>query len=169
MTVVKVGGSLYDLPGLGPALREWLDELGDDVLLVPGGGALADTVRDWDRRHGLGDETSHVLAVRAMGLAGEMLTALTGWPCVEVAEILADDSLPRSWAVTSDSIAARVAERRGASKLVLLKSVDIPVGTNWPTAAGNGWVDEYFPRIAARLTCPIEVFNFRRNMGERPM
>ena len=46
MIVVKVGGSLYDLPDLGPRLRRFLDGLDDpDRLVVPGGGAAADVVR----------------------------------------------------------------------------------------------------------------------------
>ena len=41
MIVVKVGGSLFDLPDLGPRLRAFLASLADeDRLLVPGGGSL---------------------------------------------------------------------------------------------------------------------------------
>ena len=57
LAVVKVGGSLYDLPDLGTRLGRWLTEFGDRrVVLVPGGSATANTVRDWDRAYGLGDE-----------------------------------------------------------------------------------------------------------------
>jgi aspartokinase-like uncharacterized kinase len=69
LVVVKVGGSLFDLPDLGPRLRHWLDGLGAArVVLVPGGGAAADVVRDLDRRHGLGEKKAHWLALRAMTL-----------------------------------------------------------------------------------------------------
>ena len=60
--VVKVGGSLFDLPGLGPCLRRWLDGLDGDVILVPGGGPTADVVRTFDRRQVLGQEKAHWLA-----------------------------------------------------------------------------------------------------------
>jgi len=49
-----VGGSLYDHPRLGPACGPYLDALGSPVLLVPGGGVLADAVRRLDRTHRLG-------------------------------------------------------------------------------------------------------------------
>lgn len=70
--------------------------------------------------------------------------------------------MPHSWDVTTDSIAARVALVHGAERLVLLKSVDVPSGTPWEEAAARGWVDAHFPKVAAELTCPIEVVNFRR-------
>ncbi|HEY2785375.1 MAG TPA: hypothetical protein VGJ05_10400 [Fimbriiglobus sp.] len=169
MTVVKVGGSLFDHPSLGPGLRAWLDEIPDSlnsVLLVPGGGAGTDIVRKWDRIHGLGDEGSHVLAVRAMDLACGLLAELTGRAMFDVTNVLRDTSLPRTWAVTSDSIAARFAETRGGLRLVLLKSIDVPPGTPWAEAAANGWVDEYFPAAVSRLICPVQVVNFRRWLDE---
>ena len=56
-----------------------------------------------------------------------------------------------------------------ASRLILLKSVDIPPGTSWYDAAERGWVDRHFPIIAYRLAAsrltgmvPVEVVNFRR-------
>ena len=61
---MKVGGSLYDLPDLGPRLRRWLDAHAPrEVIVAPGGGPFADVVRDLDRAHRLGEETSHWLAV----------------------------------------------------------------------------------------------------------
>src|SRR5262245_19403362 len=75
--VVKVGGSLYDLPDLGPRLQRWLDALHTrSILIVPGGGALADAVRDLDQIHGLGEETAHWLALRALTLNAYFLAAL---------------------------------------------------------------------------------------------
>ena len=51
MIVVKVGGSLFDHPQLGPGLRAYLDSLTPArVLLVPGGGDFADSVRKLDRQ-----------------------------------------------------------------------------------------------------------------------
>src|SRR5207248_9110984 len=58
--VVKVGGSLYDLPDLADRLRRWLSALAAPrVLLVPGGGPTADVIRTFDQRHRLGEEASH--------------------------------------------------------------------------------------------------------------
>ena len=81
MIVVKVGGSLFDHPRLGEGLRAYLNSLHpSEVLLVPGGGRLVDAVRELDRVHGLGEETSHWLAVRAMDVMGEVLGAGSSTP-----------------------------------------------------------------------------------------
>src|SRR5207248_2464665 len=75
--VVKVGGSLYDLPDLGPRLHAFLRSLDrPEVLLIPGGGPTADVVRDLDRRHGLGEETAHWLALHALAVNAHFLAAL---------------------------------------------------------------------------------------------
>lgn len=58
--------------------------------------------------------------------------------------------LPKSWDVTSDSIAARLAEVTGADELILLKSIKASVDCP-QTAAHDGIVDSYFPQIAAAL------------------
>jgi 5-(aminomethyl)-3-furanmethanol phosphate kinase len=182
--VVKVGGSLYDHPGLGPGLNRFLGPLlrAGSVWLVPGGGAAADVVRRWDRVHALGEEVAHWVALRSLSLTALFLASFLNEATIvgEGIELggeglsiidpydftFRDDcrpgSLPRLWAVTSDSIAARAAVVGKAEKLVLLKSIDIPPGTPWETAAANGWVDEYFPRVVAGTGLRVEAVNFRR-------
>ncbi len=211
MIVVKVGGSLFDHPALGPALRAFVASLAPaDVLLVPGGGPVADAVRQLDRVHALGEEAAHWLALRALGVTAAFLEGIVRPtpqppPCREgepdlrhsVASGVTEDSvraftpslqgggwggglldcftfaqedearpgsLPHTWSVTTDSIAARAAVVFRAERLVLLKSVDVPPGTPWETAAANGWVDAHFPRVAATLACPVTVVNFRSRL-----
>lgn len=77
--VVKVGGSLFDLPNLRTRLRSWLVaewNSGFGVVLVPGGGRTVDAVRELDRRHQLGEETLHWLALRALSLHAHFLASL---------------------------------------------------------------------------------------------
>jgi 5-(aminomethyl)-3-furanmethanol phosphate kinase len=181
MTVVKVGGSLFDMPDLAAALLAFCDD--GPFLLVPGGGKAADAVRDWQRVHRFNDQTAHWLALRTLTVTAALLKVRLFAPVVahpteepvrhvegppnrirvlDAYQFCFDeDILPHTWAVTSDSIAARAAVVAGADKLVLLKSIDIPPGTPWPVAAANGWVDDHFPTVAAELACPIEVLNFR--------
>jgi aspartokinase-like uncharacterized kinase len=184
--VVKVGGSLYDLPDLGPRLRAWLSTLPEkEVVLVPGGGALADGVRDLDRQHRLGEEASHWLALRALSVQAHFLAALLPnavvvdtlagcravWQADKVAVLdghafARDDEaserrLPHRWSATSDSLAARVAEVAGAARLVLLKSVNAPPGVNWSEAGRRGLVDDCFAGIVRRARLEVSVVNLR--------
>jgi 5-(aminomethyl)-3-furanmethanol phosphate kinase len=183
--VVKVGGSLFDLPDLGPRLQGWLDQCGDrPVLLVPGGGAVVDAVRQLDRCHELGDERAHWLALRGLRLNAYFLASLLpGTPVIEMPEetvtqksagsrgildpfsfALADEgrpgALPHSWSVTSDSIAARAALAIRPSELVLLKSVECAESSSWEEAARHGWVDRFFPGAVCGIS-RIRVINFR--------
>lgn len=167
MIVAKVGGSLYDEPRLGPALRAWVNEQPEPVLLVPGGGEFADVVRKWDRLHGLGDEPAHWLAVRSMDLAGaflrQVLRTTTTASVLDVHAFFHENDLtPHTWGVTSDSLAAAAAVHLRASRLVLLKSVDIPAGTPWAVAAERGWVDEYLPAVVNKSSLSVTAVNFRR-------
>jgi aspartokinase-like uncharacterized kinase len=179
--VVKVGGSLYELPDLGPRLCLWLAaQHTRSILLVPGGGQLADAVRKLDSAHGLGEETAHWLALRTLTIGAHFLAALL--PGVEIVEdprqwrhdalavldpnafAVADKgragALPRRWSVTSDSVAARAARVANVRRLVLLKSVTIPKSTDWREAARRGWVDSFFPEAISE-ELQVEAVNLR--------
>ena len=74
-----------------------------------------------------------------------------------------DTGPPPSWAVTSDSIAARAAVIYDAEYLILLKSVTIPEGMDWEEAAERGFVDEWFARTLrpAGAALRVRAVNFR--------
>jgi aspartokinase-like uncharacterized kinase len=69
-------------------------------------------------------------------------------------------TLPHTWAVTSDSIAAHVAEILCATELVLLKSTSLPHSCATQVAAEQGYVDAFFPKAAAKAS-KIRVVNLR--------
>lgn len=192
LVVVKVGGSLYDHPRLGPGLRAYLDRLdAPKVLVVAGGGGFADVVRELDRCHRLGEERSHDLALMGTWVAGFTLKALLGLPenCFtgrldwwehqrhRVGVLLADRFLkgyeervapvPHTWAVTTDAIAGYAAGVANA-RLVLLKSADIPPGTPWEEAAARGWVDAHFPAVVRKHNLRVDAVNFRRWLDAYP-
>jgi aspartokinase-like uncharacterized kinase len=170
--VVKIGGSLLDLPDLADRLRLFLESLRTSrVILVVGGGPAADLVRQRDRHHDLDDDKSHWLAVRAMSFNCFLIEALlarsavvsnvgqckAAWaanrlPILDPHSFLvADESsgetaLPHRWTVTSDTIAARIARASLADELVLLKSVSWPDDASLTSAAEQGVVDEHLPR-----------------------
>lgn len=173
--VVKVGGSLL-ASGRLPSLLTILAELSRTyrLVVVPGGGPFADAVRGACSLHDPGASAAHWMAVLAMDqhahmLAGLLPTArLTTGPD-EIADLLTEgllpvlspfrwlravDPLPHGWHVTSDSIAAWVAARLAARRLVLLKSLDGVPGVSGDVLAEvplrspalAGMVDEYFER-----------------------
>jgi 5-(aminomethyl)-3-furanmethanol phosphate kinase len=176
MIVVKVGGSLLDMPDLADRLRGFLESLRTPrLILVVGGGPAADLVRQRDRDENFDDDKSHWLAVRAMSFNSFLVEALVSQSIVvsSVAQcrvawsdghipildphtfLVADEAsgaaaLPHRWTVTSDTIAARIARVSSADELVLLKSVSWPVDASLSAAAEQGIVDEHLPRELRR-------------------
>ena len=143
--VVKIGGSLSRGLGLVPLCRA-ISRLGKDhrLLLVPGGGGFADQVRESYRRYGLGETAAHHMALLAMDQYGYLLGHLiddssmtadlndacriaeSGRAAILLPSVLINEAnpLPHSWRVTSDTIAAWIANRIHCPLLVLLKTVD---------------------------------------------
>jgi hypothetical protein len=74
------------------------------------------------------------------------------------------DHLPHHWDVTSDALAARAAVVAGIPALILLKSVSLPAGCDWPEAARQGIVDPIFPEVVAAAGGRLKVtaINFRQ-------
>lgn len=184
--VVKLGGSLLDLPDLPQRLQDWLSPLrAQRVLIVVGGSASADVVRQWDQMHAVGEMRCHWLATRAMQFNTYMVQ--TVMPSMEVVydlpgaelawklrpAVLADPLLwlrhlefagtqvPHRWTFTSDSIAALLARQIHASRLTLLKST-LPTQACVTTedAALAGLVDEEFP-VASQGLAVVEAVNLR--------
>ncbi|MGB9842618.1 MAG: delta 1-pyrroline-5-carboxylate synthetase [Candidatus Bathyarchaeales archaeon] len=144
--VIKVGGSLAEAPAQLKALCTQLSELSRKyaIMVVPGGGRFADVVRDFDRRFALSSMLAHRMAILAMDQYGLALTQLIPKSVAidrlsearQLAEsgaapiflpsrlMFKEDPLENSWDVTSDSIAAYVASRLGAAKLLLVTDVD---------------------------------------------
>ena len=143
--VLKVGGSLADDPASLTRLCQELSALAKAhrIAVVPGGGEFADTVRKLDRTYGLSKTAAHKMAVLAMDQYGFLLSDITPKSYVshslkEVSNsakgtlpillpsnlLFREDPLEHSWDVTSDTIAAYVAQLLDAEKLVLVTDVD---------------------------------------------
>jgi aspartokinase-like uncharacterized kinase len=174
--VIKLGGSLLDLPDWSTRLNGWLalQPLAINCLVV-GGGALVDQMRETpELARRFSQQQIHWLAIRAMAMQAECVLAflpaarrldrcrplavgraaravwiVDAWHFMRVEDsLLADGPLPASWDVTSDSIAARVALATSADELVLLKSTLPKVDATRASAAADGYVDRWFPTAA---------------------
>ena len=168
--VVRVGGSLLTWNELLPRLRKWMDEQSPaNTVFIAGGGPWVELLRQSAERFRIDEPSAHVLCLRAMSTTANLLGEITSTPVVVSTEealqlgseeVVFDvyyhtehvdrkrkNALPRSWAVTSDSIAARVASDLGASELVLLKSAECTPEDcrDRKKLSEIGFVDPYFP------------------------
>lgn len=145
-TIIKIGGSLAEDPERLRALCRKMSALAKKyaVIVVPGGGMFADVVRGFDQQFELPSAVSHRMAILAMDQFGLLLSQIipgsrTTYSLDEAKQLaeagvapvflashlmFTEDPLDNSWDVTSDSIAAYVAGRVSARKLVLATDVD---------------------------------------------
>jgi dihydroneopterin aldolase len=167
VTVVKIGGSY----ALSTRLRDWLEVVAScagSVVVVPGGGPFADVVRALQPKLGFDDRAAHRMALLAMEQYGCAIASLRPelalaesvsairhllrdgrvpvWTPVPMA--LEAEDIPCSWEVTADSLAAWLAGRLRAERLLLVKQGVLPAGrVNAQELAARGIVDAAFPRF----------------------
>jgi 5-(aminomethyl)-3-furanmethanol phosphate kinase len=163
INVIKIGGGLIAIPG---ALDRVCQEVSaasarHSIIVVPGGGPFADAVRAFDRSFPLSPATAHWMALLAMDQYGHVLVdRIRGAVLVDEPGSLLErvntgsvavlapsrwlrsaDVLPRTWEVTSDSIAAFVAGAVDAARLILVKpagDLDEPVDSHFTSALPYG-------------------------------
>jgi aspartokinase-like uncharacterized kinase len=138
------------------------------VVVVAGGGPFADVVRQAQAAMGFDDRAAHRMAILAMAQFAEAIASLDDrlvladsegaiaaalerrqpvlWNPVPLA---LDPAIPHGWEVTSDSLAAWLAQRLGAAHLIVVKQI----GRQQPPLsrhllAERGIVDRAFPAMA---------------------
>ena len=140
--VIKIGGSLATTPHLNFLCKN-IEEFSKKFrfLIIPGGGEFADIVRKFDKEFHLSDRISDRMAILAMDQYGLLLSHLMNASLLRELKIpkpfprkpviflpssymFEEDPLPNSWDVTSDSIAAHIAEKVRVKRLILVKDVD---------------------------------------------
>jgi 5-(aminomethyl)-3-furanmethanol phosphate kinase len=166
-TVVKLGGSY----AFSSALKSWIDAVAacaGSVVVVPGGGPFAETVRVAQPKMGFDDRAAHEMALLAMEQYGCALASLgAGWRLAASAAAIEDvlreggvpvwsptpmlrdaNDVPWSWDVTSDSLAAWLAGRIGAKRVLLVKQLEPPPGRlRAADLVADGIIDPAFPRF----------------------
>jgi dihydroneopterin aldolase len=143
-TVIKLGGSF----AYSPDLKDWLAAISrcaGRVVIVPGGGPFADLVRAAQAQMGFDDRAAHRMGLLAMEQYGCAIESLHETVCLAdspdaIRRTLANgqipvwlplhmaldaSDIPQSWDVTSDSLAAWLAGKIGAGRLLLVKRVEL--------------------------------------------
>lgn len=183
-TIIKVGGSLLDLPDLTERLQNWLQQFTlTPAWVMCGGGEYADSIRARQPWVGWCDAEAHDLALLAMDAntyeTAELLglnvieltypqsehqrsdyTAIAVSQFLNVAESQCEGAvLPQNWSATSDSIAARIATVFDIPNVVLLKSA-IPPSDDLETLQDCGYIDTAFTSMLSENTY-VQFINLR--------
>jgi len=172
--VIKLGGSVVR----SGELAAWLDTIAASVrpiIVVPGGGALADEVRACQASLGFGDAAAHRMALLAMDQLAWAVAGLRPGFAVGATEANLQAALDRgsvavwapyaliagradieeSWRLTSDSLALWLATRLGASRCYLIKSIKRRhTRLRAEQLARDGIVDEAFPAMLKDANIP---------------
>ena len=145
--VFKIGGSILEnLHSLNNTITQ-LNQISqkkliNHIIIIPGGGIYANFIRALDRELQIGNEMAHWMAIYAMDYNGkkigkqysfinltdnlEMLrtneTKISLF--LPLKHLRAYDRLPKSWDVTSDSIALYIAQELNLNQCFLIKNVD---------------------------------------------
>lgn len=143
--VLKVGGSLSEDSIILTRLCQELRLLAKDhrILIVPGGGEFADTVRKLDKKYDLSDVVAHKMGILAMDQYGLFLSNITPDSFISYSLkkirnstkgkvpiflpsklMFRENPLENSWDVTSDTISAYIADLLQSRKLILITDVD---------------------------------------------
>jgi len=176
--VVKLGGSVIRAPDLS----SWLEAIAASpapIVIVPGGGALADEVRSCQQQLGFGDPAAHRMALLAMDQLAWAVAALragleVGQDEAALRAILARGhvavwapyalvsgrtDMEATWRLTSDSLALWLAGQLGAERCYIIKSV---ARRHTALSAGqlarDGVVDEAFPAMLAETGVSAVIF-----------
>jgi len=180
MRVIKLGGSLMsDETSLVQCLTTIEKKYKGKVVIVPGGGIYADLVRTTQQKWKFSDETAHGMAILAMKQLALLLKSIkpdfilaesvdslqvklmNKSPVIwspDIQEINAS-SIKTNWEVTSDSLAAWLAGKLNAAELILIKSAEIPVGSNIQQSQHNGLVDKAFKSFTKNNAYKITLIN----------
>ena len=143
---MKIGGSLAANPKTLKSLCNKIGSFGKnhELFIVPGGSRFADVARYFDKKYNLTCKTSHKMAILGMDQFGFILKELipnshSFRELDEYKKIINSNKIPvflpsqymfrenpleNSWSITSDSIAAHLAENLKITNIIIITDVD---------------------------------------------
>lgn len=177
LAVVKIGGSLIKT-GEVTSVLNLVVKARVPVVLVAGGGGFADEVRRLQPSLNLSDKAAHRMAILAMHqnavalcdlqknlrpvdtLADMRQTVASGqvpvWLPLKMCD--RDRAIAEDWSITSDGLAARLAERLGDCDLLVFKSRSVPAEADAQALVSAGVVDPSFAEIVTRTQIDWRIF-----------
>jgi aspartokinase-like uncharacterized kinase len=171
-TVLKLGGSLLQLPDLEQRVRRLLTAAAlTRPLIVAGGGPAADRVRQWQRDFDLDDAAAHWLAIESMTANARLLTRL--WPrSTLVASRDAAEAAWESGELPFLHVSGFVRTEESQHAAELLQPHDHVATTRWQqlpaswdatSDAISGWVAARWPADGLQLlkSCPPAATDLR--------
>lgn len=182
LTVIKLGGSLMG----SEELPLWLNAIEaaskkSTIIIVPGGGEFANSIRSLQCRYQFTDRTAHNMALHSMCQFGFLLKEIN--QKLNIINDIKDDAkldeypkapmlwLPHniivekseikpSWDFTSDSISLWLAIKLAAKKLILVKSKTISSNkSGLINHIKNGDIDKEFQLLMNKFEGEISFFN----------
>ncbi|MGZ8095742.1 MAG: amino acid kinase family protein [Methylosarcina sp.] len=180
MVIIKLGGSLAKTGGLSGCLDRIEQQYrGTAAVVVPGGGAFADQVRLAQEIWRFDDSVAHRMALLAMqqmallfhglkpqfAIAGS-ISAIKKQISRKNTVIWSPDAaeleqagVKAGWDVTSDSLAAWLANTLSARELILVKSATIDAEHNLAELTRQHVVDQAFCDFVDGSTYKISIIN----------
>ena len=147
IAVFKIGGKILDnsnnlINTIAQLTQLFVDKAIKKIILIPGGGLLANFVRSIYREFKFNDDLAHWIAIYSMDYNGIELKRK--FPHLKLCDnyekleqenrgmfiflpykyLKKHDELPHTWDVTSDSITLFLAKELGLSECFLIKDVD---------------------------------------------
>lgn len=182
--VLKLGGSLTGSDRV-QSMIGLITQAQRPVIIVPGGGPFADSVRSIQPKLAFPDPIAHAMALLSMDQMGLYLESLH--PRLTTCQTLAqfglalqggqipvwlpyalqhtDPTLPTDWTVTSDALAARLAERISGASVALVKSCPVPPDSDLDHLTRLGIVDPVFAPTVRRTHLTWGVYG----TGDEPL
>lgn len=177
VAVVKLGGSLIR-SGAVTSVLKLVVKARVPVVIVAGGGSFADEVRRLQPTLNLSGKAAHRMAMLAMHQNALALADLQ--PEIKPVETIADmrlalrtgrvpvwlplkmcdrdRTIAQDWSITSDGLAARLAERLGDCDVLVFKSRAVPAKADVHALAKAGVVDPSFAEIVTRSDLSWRIF-----------
>lgn len=152
---------MSDRDALTHCLNTIEQKLKTEVVIIPGGGVFADQVRTVQKQWQFNDEIAHQMAILAMQQMALLfksikpifslvknISVIDNYSSIAIwlpdIQELNSSAVKASWDITSDALAAWVANQLTTDELILVKSAPVPINNTIQQMQQQGLVDKAF-------------------------